>query len=291
MEANLLFIWFRKLLDALRWKDVGLRKEAPTNGVGLTEGFILRVDGIPIRGRIFFPSPRPAQLHPTVIICHGIPGSGTPRQADDPGYEVLAAEFTRMGLAAVIFNFRGCGESGGNFDMMGWTRDLSAVLDKTLNTPYVDPTRVILVGFSGGGAAATYVAASNSAVYGLAIVGTPAHFRLFEKEVSEIIADFKDRGIIRDPLFPKDAHKWLNSFQEIEPQRWIAQFRGRYLLIMHGENDELIPLEHAHVLADHAPAGVADLVVIPGGVHRLRTDPRCIEALKKWLRDALGWRL
>ena len=158
MELNLINVWFRKLLEALR-----LKPAAPFSGAAdieqdrMTQKFDVVTEGLTIRGRIFYPHAKPAKLYPPVIICHGIPGSGTPRPSGDPGYEELAVEFTSLGVAAVIFNFRGCGDSDGNFDMMGWTRDLSAVIDKILNTPYMDPTRLLVVGFSGGGAAAVQV--------------------------------------------------------------------------------------------------------------------------------------
>jgi len=230
-------------------------------------------------------------MYPVMVICHGIPGSGAPRPSSDPGYEGLAQLFTSLGLAAVIFNFRGCGDSGGDFDMMGWTRDLRVVLDKTVNTPFLDPSRIILLGFSGGGAAAINVSADNSNVYGLAVVGTPSNFEIFRKETSTIIKDFRERGIIRNPDFPKDPEKWAQGFVEIEPKKWITFFKGKNILIMHGSGDELIPVEQAKELFRHAPSGIASLEIIPGGVHRLRLDERCLSGLKTWTLKLLGWKL
>jgi len=247
-------------------------------------------DSLKIVGSIFFPVAHPSRLYPALIVCHGIPGAGAARPENDPGYEGLARDFTALGIVVVIFNFRGCGDSDGDFDMMGWTRDLDAVVDAVCNTPYIDPTRLLVLGFSGGGAAAIEVASHRSDVYALAMVGTPAHFRIFEKDKGEIIADFRERGIIRDPDFPHDPDKWMAGFEQVEPLRWVAHFRGRNLLIVHGDQDELVPVEHAHELLERAPAGQARLSIIPGGVHRLRLDPACIAVLKDWVLDALGWR-
>jgi uncharacterized protein len=190
----------------------------------------------------------------------------------------------------VIFNFRGCGDSGGNFDMLGWTRDLDAVLARVLNTPYIDPERIILLGFSGGGAAAIYVAADRPSVYALAVVGTPSDFGIFEDKPEKIVDDFRDRGIIRDANFPPDLERWTDGFKEIEPRHWISYFKGQHLLIVHGDADELIPVEQAQELFAHAPAGVARLSIIPGGVHRLRLDPRCLKTLESWFLEILGWK-
>ena len=119
-------------------------------------------------------------------------------------------------------------------------------------------------------------------MYSLAAVGTPAHFELFEKEPADVVADFKKRGLIREPGFPRDLDHWIDGFKEIEPRRWIAHLRAKHILIVHGDADELIPVEHSRDIFKHAAAGVAELHVIPGGVHRLRLDPRCIGMLNEW---------
>lgn len=291
MEGNLVKTLFRRLLEVLRL-------ERPPESFSGTdprskrrvESFEALSDGLKIRGSIYFPVSRPSKMYPVMVLCHGIPGSGAPRPADDPGYEGLAQEFADLGLAAVIFNFRGCGDSDGDFDMMGWTRDLDAVLDKILNYPHVDPTRLLITGFSGGGAAATCTCADNEKIYALAVVGTPAHFRIFERDQAEVIDDFRERGVIKDPNFPSDPDAWMRHFEEVEPMRWIARFKGKYLLIVHGEEDELIPAEHARELYDRAPSGIARLELIPGGEHRLRTDRRCVDILKDWTLHVLAWK-
>jgi pimeloyl-ACP methyl ester carboxylesterase len=291
MEGSLITVFFRRLLDSLRIEKGPAQRETPDpEHMRKKEAFSVASDGIPIRGTVFFPTASPARQYPALIICHGIPGAGAARPSDDPGYEGLANAFASLGLAAVIFNFRGCGDSGGDFDMMGWTRDLEAVLDKILDTPHIDPTRVMVLGFSGGGAAAIEVAAQHGRVYSLAVVGTPAHFGIFEKEPAKILDDFRERAIIRDPRFPPDINRWLKGFEEIEPRRWVAHFKGKHLLVVHGDADELVPVEHASEIFDRAPRGVAELAIIPGGEHRLRLNAACIELLKDWFLKTLGWR-
>lgn len=289
MEGGLISQAFKKLLEALRIKTPPPRSDVRGDSVRQGQSFQVITDGITIRGSIFFPSAHPSRQYPVVIICHGIPGSGQARPSDDPGYEALAQEFSSWGVAAVIFNFRGCGDSAGNFSMTGWTHDLEAVLDHILNTPYIDPTRVVILGFSGGGAAAIRVAADDERIFGLAVAGTPATFEIFDKDASEIVSDFKGRGIIRESEFPPDVDRWMKEFEDIEPLRWISHFRGKKLLVIHGDADELIPLNHAHEMLNHAPSGIAEIAIIPEGFHRLRLDPRCVDIFKSWLFRILDW--
>jgi pimeloyl-ACP methyl ester carboxylesterase len=293
MEWDIFSLMFRRLLAALKIQEQSPPSPSLDRGRAIAGGerFSLNVEGIKIVGSIYFPGARHSRLQPVVVICHGIPGSGTPRPANDPGYEGLAARFANLGFAVVIFNFRGCGESGGDFDMLGWTRDLEAVLEHVSNAPYIDSKRIMVIGFSGGGAAAVYVSAQARLVYGLAVVGTPASFSIFQQEPAKIIDDFRKRGIIRSEGFPKDAEAWVRHFEEIEPRRWAPHFRGQHFLIVHGDADELVPVEQASELYAAAPAGVTRLSIIPGGKHRLRLNERCIEILEAWLKNKVDTRL
>ncbi len=289
MEINILKSAFNKLMEALKIsRDSHSPIEIDPAKDRMVREFSVQSDGIDIKGNIVFPKAKPDRLYPAIIICHGIPGGSEPRPKDDPGYEDLSLRFSSLGFAAVFFNFRGCGDSGGNFDIVGWTRDLEAVLDHVKNTPHIDPTRIVVLGFSGGGATAVRVAAESQDIYAMAIVGTPASFKIFQDEPEEIIADLRERGIIRDPDFPKDIDEWLEGFEEVEPLKWISHFKGRYLLIVHGDMDELIPIDQARDLYRTAPGGITKFVEIPGGVHRLRLDKRVIQALNEWLMDIIN---
>ena len=52
-------------------------------------------------------------------------------------------------------------------------------------------------------------------------------------------------------------------------------------VVMHGSDDESVPVFDARVLADEH--GEADLRIIEGGGHQLRHDPRAIAVLLGWL--------
>lgn len=283
---------YRRLLAALKITEpASVTPSHSAGSLSSTKHFSLIVDSAKIVGSVYFPDQAPSRLYPVVVICHGIPGSGAPRPVNDPGYEALGERFAALGFSVIIFNFRGCGESGGDFDMLGWTRDLEAVLDYASNSPHIDSKRIMVVGFSGGGAAATYVSAHVNSIYGLAVVGTPASFSIFKQDPEKIIDDFRKRGIIRTQGFPKDVHAWVRHFEEIEPLQWVSHFRGQHLLIIHGDEDELVPVEQASKLWASAPAGIKELSIIPGGKHRLRLDERCIAILETWLRKNVGTRL
>ena len=154
MESQLIGQLFRKLLDALRIKRVRPKLKPRIRAESrLKQAFAVIVDGLRIRGEIFLPESAP--LSSLSGVKDNLPTgfqAAVPRglrETLDTLHWLMI--LPRFGIISVIFNFRGCGDSDGNFEMTGWVRDLELVLDRIINTPYVDPTRVMLLGFSGGG--------------------------------------------------------------------------------------------------------------------------------------------
>ncbi len=61
------------------------------------------------------------------------------------------------------------------------------------------------------------------------------------------------------------------------------------LLVVHGSDDDLVPVFDARVLVD--AHGDAELRIISGAGHRLRHDPRAVAVLLGWLdrqRNRIG---
>ncbi|MBW2623728.1 MAG: prolyl oligopeptidase family serine peptidase, partial [Deltaproteobacteria bacterium] len=194
-------------------------------------------DGIILRGELFLPES--VDRATIVPLCHGIPRE-KPREGDR-GYAPVAARFVEEGFGSLIFNFRGCGVSGGNFDMPGWGRDLLAVVETLSEMPFVE--RIVPWGFSGGAAAAVWAAAHSENIDAVALFACPAEFAAVKAvPVGSALADyFRGVGIIRDPDFPSDPEEWLNGFQSVSPEKHIGSISPRPLLIVHGTADETVP--------------------------------------------------
>ena len=61
-----------------------------------------------------------------------------------------------------------------------------------------------------------------------------------------------------------------------------ARFAPRPMLVMHGEDDENVPVNEARQLA--GAHGEAELSLLPGAGARLRHDPRAVAILMGWLQ-------
>lgn len=228
-------------------------------------------------------TPNVGSSFPTLCICHGIP-SGQPPDPTDAGYPGLAEWFTMAGFTTLIFNFRGTGPSGGNFDMLGWTRDLQAAVDWLFTRTEVDKARICVMGFSGGAATSVYVAAHDQRISGVALCACPAEFRGFDgperRDLS--LQHFREIKLIKDNDFPASAESWRHSFREVTPINWIDRISPRPLLILHGEADELIDVSHARRLYEKA-GEPKEAVTVPGAGHKLRLSERAMELAMEWL--------
>ncbi len=247
-----------------------------------TRPVALEVDGLNIVGELYLPSA--GVPYPTVCVCHGIPARVP--DPSDRGYPLLAEQLCRHGFAALIFNFRGAGKSGGNLDILGWSRDLKAAIDYLSALSEVDKNRLYLLGFSGGAAVSVYLASQDRRLSAVAICACPAEFTFFTTvdEPQSLIEHFRGIGVIRDDGFPSSIEEWLGGFEVVRPIDYIAGISPRPLLLVHGSRDETVEVSHARRL--YARAGEPKkLVIIEGAGHRLRQDERAMAVVLEWLES------
>ena len=109
-----------------------------------------------------------AGLHPTIVICHGLPGNE--KNLD------LAQAARRAGWNAVTFNYRGSWGSPGNFRFAQNLEDGAAVLDY-LRTPStnaaalgIDTHKIVLAGHSMGGWVTAMTASKDPALAGAILI-------------------------------------------------------------------------------------------------------------------------
>lgn len=240
-----------------------------------SEGFALRghLAGLPEGG----------ERRPGLVVCHGFP-AGKRTETSDANYPQLADRLAaESGWTVLSFNFRGCGESEGDFSLGGWLADIHAAVDHVRHL--VDG--VWLSGFSTGGALALCAAGEDETVRGAAALAAPADFEHWGTDPSQLMVRARQLGVIRTKGFPLDEEAWARELREIRPLALIGKIPPRPVLLVHGAEDEQVPLMDARALADAAD-GRVELRVLAGGGHRLRGDPRAIAVLLGWLDRQAG---
>lgn len=226
---------------------------------------------------------RPARspsVRPAAVIVHGFPaepGGGINSTQTMPALaEVIAAE---AGFTALTFACRGVAGSQGDFSLDGWRRDLSGAVDFLASE--TDCDGIWLIGFGTGGALAVVVASGDARVKGVAAVAAPADFEDWARNPRKLLVWAREVGVIRDPDFPGRFDRWAGELRAVRAVEAAESLGDRALLVLHGSDDETVPVFDARVLADAHPG--ADLRIIGGATHHLRHDPRAVAVLLGWL--------
>lgn len=215
-----------------------------------------------------------------LVLCHGFPISSAAAR-HGAGYPELAERLVaETGWVVLTVSFRGTGQSQGDFSLGGWLADLKVAVDACLGVPGVDA--VWLCGFAAGGALALCAAGEDPRIRGVASFAAPADFGDRATDARRFVAQARAAGVIRDARFPPDLDAWARELREIRPLSLIGKIPPRAVLLVHGANDEVVPLLDARALAD-AAEGDVELRVLAGAGHRLRHDPRAIALLLGWL--------
>ena len=89
--------------------------------------------------------------------------------------------------------------------------------------------------------------------------------------------------MVRDQRFPQSFNRWAAEIRAVRAVDAAAALGDRALLVLHGSDDETVPVFDARVLAD--ACNTADLRVISGAAHHLRHDPRAVAVLLGWLEN------
>ena len=246
-------------------------------------GLNLKSDNINLVGEIYLPDTGEKQ-YPAICFCHGIPA--VPYNPNEPGYSILAEKFCAEGFITLIFNFRGTGLSEGNLDLLGWSRDLKAAIDCLRTLDEVDKSHLSLIGFSGGAAVSIYHAATDAGeISSVIALACPAYFHRFSPndQGESLIEHFRNIGVIRDKGFPSSAEDWVKGFTTIAPVQWIDKISPHPLLLIHGDKDDVVPIEHCFELYKKANEP-KNMAVIPGAEHRLRAEEKAINTALNWLK-------
>jgi putative redox protein len=234
-------------------------------------------DGLRLAAYYARPPTSPAVVS-GLVLCHGLPRG--PRGAATSGatYPELADRLARDAAWVVLaFNFRGTGGSEGDFSIGGWRADLRAAITALSGTGVAG---IWLAGVGEGGSLAICEAAADARVRGVAALGAPV--AIDDRRSGRLLELARNAGMIRSPGFPADTAAWNREVAAVDVPTAARQLAPRPLLVVHGSDDELVPVSDARAIWEAArPA--AELRVVHAAGHRLRHDPRAVALLLGWL--------
>ncbi len=218
----------------------------------------IRVDGQNVYGMLHLPdTPAPTHGHPSVLMLHGFTGS---RSSDHRLMVLLSRYLATLGVASLRIDFRGSGDSQGDFSEMTAGREVEDTVEAFAylrQYPGLDPERVMLLGFSMGG----MVAALST------VQVRPHRLALWAPALPELWLRALPGGLL--PPNITDQGGWPLGrafFQELPRLRPLETARqwGGEARIFHGDADLAVPPE---IGVRYAQALGCEAVGIPGAGH------------------------
>jgi uncharacterized protein len=233
-------------------------------------------DGLRLAGGAYVPD-SPSGL---IVLLHGIP-SVNPSDPGDEGYPGLARRFAADGWAAAWADMRARGESPGYFSIEGWVRDARAIIDAARALEGVSDLPLVVLGSSAGGAVAVEATARGAPVAALVLLASPAVWVSFAEDAREGVRKItEEAGMALAPEVLTDPSAWGAEFDSVVPEKALSSVHVP-VLIVHGTADDVVPVEHASLIAAQAPG--ADLMILEGAPHQLRLHQGVFELVLDWL--------
>ncbi len=196
----------------------------------------------------------PAQGKPqgTILFLHG--------NAENISTHIMSVRWLpARGFNVFLLDYRGYGASQGEPTDAGVQEDVDASMRILLARPDVDPERIVVFGQSLGGSIAIYNVAHSpyrGHIRGLAVESAFASYRDIAREK---LSDFWLTWPLQYPL------SWLIS-DRYSPAAAVAQISPIPLLIIHGDDDPIVPVANGIRLFALAREP-KQLWIVPGGGH------------------------
>lgn len=221
-----------------------------------------------LRSRLF-PTKRPIEgstQAPVIITIHGY---GRRRKHEMDNLVLWSAS---EGYEIVQFDMYDLFDANDN-DWKQWVTRAK----KVVNTYELANRDIYLIGFSMGGVIASYLAATSPNVKKLILLA-PAFNYLHMDTITSVIS----KGAAG--LFSNDKDKkpeievprsFYGAFMDLVKalKKYIAEVQCP-VLILHGDEDEVIPLRSSTWAFDKIPHEQKKLIILHGGHHRLLMDPK-----------------
>jgi dipeptidyl aminopeptidase/acylaminoacyl peptidase len=185
---------------------------------------------------------------PAVLMCHGLAGHKTGKYRL---YVLLAEKLALAGIASLRIDFRGSGDSEGDFNDMtleGEVSDALKGLEYLETSPYIDNKRIGIFGRSVGGIVALIAANQHRHISSLATWAPLFDGHqwmdkwnlLHSAEISEEhrMAMMRVNGQV-------PGYEFFRQLFKIDMKDELQALENVPLLHIHGEHDVVVSMEHA----------------------------------------------
>ncbi|MGM0472029.1 MAG: alpha/beta hydrolase [Bacillota bacterium] len=224
---------------------------------------------------------------PAVVLCHGF-------RANKVGphriFVKLARKLAANGIVVFRFDYRGSGDSSGDFadsTISSQIKDVFTAIEYVSQLEMVNQSQLGLLGLSLGGAIAATVAGRSERIKALVLWSAVA-------DLEEMLAVHQPEGYSADKLEEqgyidfegfKLSSDFIVGMNQIQPLVEIDDYNQPVFLV-HGSEDEVVPVNHTEQYYDTVSSEVCQKHIIVGADHtynQLEWESEALERTEQWL--------
>lgn len=247
--------------------------------------------------KIFCIFHKPAHLkkYPAVLLCHGLGGHKVGRYRV---YVSLAKHLAELGIATLRIDFRGSGDSEGEFHDMTLEGEVSDALEgmKFLQEhKNVDPSRLAIVGRSLGSAVAVITASRFQKMKSMCLWAPVFDGHAWEEKWKKVHAldihpSHKEELMTIEGQTP--GYEFFKQFFNMKLEHEIQKLHPVPMLLIHGSQDTVVTIDHSekYLKARLNADSETKYIQLPNSDHHfsnIADRQKALEETCKWLSSTL----
>ncbi len=218
----------------------------PHSPYEIREAVVLENRGQKIFGILHRPLNK--EKSPAVLFCHGLAGNKTGRFRL---YVELAERLAKEGITVLRFDYRGCGDSEGEFCDITPEDHLSdalVALEHLASLPFINATQIGILGRSFGGPIAVQTAAQSSLIKSIVLWCPMFNGDQWRDQWQLVHSNTIDDASKEEMMMVEGqmgSIQFFDSFFKIDLSDALKSLHAIPLLHLHGESDTRINMHHA----------------------------------------------
>lgn len=234
--------------------------------------------------------PESPEIYPAVVLCHGFGGNKTEAHRI---FVRLARSLEKRGIGVLRFDFRGSGDSQGDFKDTTVTRDLTDItsaIDFIERQQRVDKERIGLLGLSLGAFLSVLTATRDKRIKSLVLwsgVSRPASKFISDQK---LLSEWRRTG----KLDLKGNVLGYNFFKDLQKYDVFRDLKAYQcpVLVVHGNADDVVEIADSKEYHDkfRANGNPCELKIIAGADHTFSSESHeteVVEMTSQWLQQSL----
>ena len=241
-----------------RLKRLPLERSPDILGLAYEDVSFQSMDGDPTLRGWFLPNPDSEQV---IVMVHG-----NESNRDDPtiGTLDIAFKLVEHGYSVLMFDLRGCGESGGEMVSAGYyeKRDLEGAVEYVKERGF---ERIGVLGFSLGAVTSLLATAESGDID--AVVSDSSFADLTDIMGPEFSKRTRAPAVFLRPMLFVVKIMYGVDFGAIKPVECVSGIKAVPIFFIHGDEDDTIPVEHARRLKQASQHTRDRLWIVPETGH------------------------